>query len=71
MNKFVVQKVVRTHQIKGCERFCTWRTVSEPKSEYAALRQLLKLPSLGEFRLLNSPSEKEMTLGAETQEWTR
>ena len=64
---FVIQKLVKIHDQRHCERLGTWRTITVPCAE----NQLPKMPSNSLFRVLNSPSELEMSLGAEVKEWTR
>jgi hypothetical protein len=67
---FVIQKLVKSHQIKPDGRLGTWRTVTEPKCEEEAVRLLHRLPHRsGVFRALNSPSISEMTMHTEVTEW--
>lgn len=63
MKKFVIQKAIRTQQVKGVERLCTWCTISEPMREIDAVAKLHQLPWTQRFRALNSPAQHEMALG--------
>ncbi len=69
-NLFVIQKLVKSDRANGRERTATWRTISEPASEDVAVTRLRKATLDCRFRALNSPSKREMRLGAEVTEWT-
>jgi hypothetical protein len=71
MASFVVQKLIRSHQITPDGRLGTWRTVTLPTSEDEALKQLLRMPNRTQHRVLSSPSPAEMRLDNEVKEWTR
>jgi hypothetical protein len=67
---FVLQKLVKTQQTRGREKFVTWRTVSKPMAEKDVVAKLHQLPWTQRFRALNSPAQDEMALGGKCIEWT-
>jgi hypothetical protein len=66
---FVIQQLVKCHQVTLQGRLGTWRTVSKLAAENEALR-LLRSQKRGVFRALSSPSKSELCLNAEVTEWT-
>jgi hypothetical protein len=71
-HNYVIQRIVKTHEVTHHGRLSTWRTVSLPITEQAAVAQLSNFCGEGEgmHRGLCSPSRAEMKLGAEVTEWT-